>query len=159
MENVIKNPKYVFNSTQVVGFSPTGYENAFVSRLLIDQDNVGSQRLVMNLFSLKPGKKTDPGSHPSPFDEIYYVLKGKGILHLGETQEAFEVGPNTVVFIPHDTLHFVINPGEIDLDMITIMPGPIEPGANFVYDQRKQKWGKSFLLVEPNQEEEKNEDY
>ena len=60
--------KYVFNSNNVADFSPAGYEEAFVSRMLIDRDNVGSEKLVMNYFALKPGKKTDQGSHPAPFD-------------------------------------------------------------------------------------------
>ena len=138
--------KYVFNSNNVADFSPTSYEDAFVSRMLIDRDNVGSEKLVMNYFALKPGKKTDQGSHPAPFDEVYYVLRGRGTLYLGEAQEAYEIEPDSVAFIPHDTPHFVINSSQEELEMITIMPGPIEEGANFVYDQRKREWGKSFML-------------
>jgi quercetin dioxygenase-like cupin family protein len=138
--------KFVFNSKNVADFSPAGYEDAFVSRLLIDQDSVGSEKLVMNYFALKPGKKTDQGSHLAPFDEVYYVLKGNCTLFLGETKEAYEIEPGSVAFIPHDTLHFVVNKTQEELEMITIMPGPIEEGANFVYDQRKRKWGKSFVL-------------
>jgi quercetin dioxygenase-like cupin family protein len=138
--------KYVFNSKNVVDFSPAGYENAFVSRLLIDQNSVGSEKLVMNYFALKPGKKTDQGSHPAPFDEVYYILRGHCTLYLGEAQEAYEIEPDSVAFIPHDTLHFVINNTHEEVEMITIMPGPIVEGANFVYDQRKRKWGTSFML-------------
>jgi mannose-6-phosphate isomerase-like protein (cupin superfamily) len=138
--------KYVFNSKNVAGFSPDGYKDAFVSRMLIDQDNVGSEKLVMNYFTLMPGKKTDQGSHPSPFDEVYFVLRGRGTLYLGKAQEAYEIGPDCVAFIPHDTLHFVINNNQEELEMITIMPGPMEEGANFVYDQRKREWGKSFKV-------------
>jgi quercetin dioxygenase-like cupin family protein len=114
--------------------------------LLIDRDNVGSEKLVLNYFALKPDKKTDQGSHPAPFDEVYYVLRGFGILYLGESQEAYELEPDSVAFIPHNTLHFVINNSPEELEMITIMPGPIEEGANFVYDQRKREWGTSFML-------------
>lgn len=127
-------------------FSPAGYEDAFVSRLLIDQDNVGSEKLVMNYFALKPGKKTDQGSHPAPFDEVYYILRGHCTLYLGEAKEAYEIEPGSVAFIPHDTLHFVVNNTQEEVEMITIMPGPIVEGANFVYDQRKRKWGRSFKL-------------
>ena len=138
--------KYVFNSKNVADFSPAGYKDVFVSRMLIDQDNVGSQKLVMSYFALKPGKKTDQGSHPGPFDEVYYVLRGRGTLYLGEAQEAYAVEPDSVAFIPHDTLHFVINHSQEELEMITMMPGPMEEGANFVYDQRKREWGKSFKV-------------
>jgi mannose-6-phosphate isomerase-like protein (cupin superfamily) len=146
MKNALTFGRYVFNSKDVADFSPAGYKDAFVSRLLIDRDNVGSEKLVMNYFALMPGKKTDPGSHPAPFDEVYYVLRGHGTLYLGEAREEYEIEPDSVAFIPHDTLHFVINGSQDELEMITIMPGPIEEGANFVYDQRKREWGKSFVL-------------
>jgi len=59
--------KYVFNSNNVADFSPAGYEDAFVSRMLIDWDNVGSEKLVMNCFALKPGKKNRSRQPPRAF--------------------------------------------------------------------------------------------
>ena len=96
--------KLVFHAQQVEGFSPRGFENDFMSRMLVDQESVGSQRLVMNYFSLKPGKSTDAGKHPAPYDEIYYVLRGQGTVYLGVEQEPFDIAADTVVFIPHDTM-------------------------------------------------------
>jgi quercetin dioxygenase-like cupin family protein len=138
--------EYVFNVKNVADFSPEGYQDAFVSRMLIDSESVGSEKLIVNYFALKPGKKTDPGSHPAPFDEVYYILKGHGMVYLGKSQKAHEIEPGSVVFIPHDTLHCLWNNSTDEMEMITIMPGPLKEGANFVYDERKQKWGKSFML-------------
>jgi len=135
---------HVFNIRKVADFSPEGYENAFVSKMLIDSESVGSEKLVMNYFALKPGKKTDQGSHPAPFDEVYYVLRGHAIVYLGESQDAFEIEPDTVVFIPHNTLHYLVNNGPDELEMITVMPGPMQEGVNSIYDERKKKWGSSF---------------
>lgn len=142
------NQKLVFQAQKVVGFSPKGYEADFESRMLVDEESVGSQRLVLNYFLLKSGKSTDPGSHPAPFDEIYYVLRGRGIVYLGSEQEPFEVTPDTVVFIPNGTIHALTNTGEEDLEMITVMPGPLQAGANTLYDERKQTWGTSFRRVD-----------
>jgi mannose-6-phosphate isomerase-like protein (cupin superfamily) len=137
--------EHVFNIKNVANFSPEGYEDAFVSRMLIDNESVGSEKLGMNYFALKPGKKTDQGSHPAPFDEVYYGLRGHGIVYLGESQNAYEIEPDSVVFIPHNTLHYVVNNSPVELEMITIMPGPLKEGVNSIYDERKKKWGRSFI--------------
>ena len=60
--------RLVFNINEVAGFSPAHHEDDFISHMLVDQESVGAERLVMNYFVLKPGKNTDPGSHPKPFD-------------------------------------------------------------------------------------------
>jgi len=145
MKKEFASKEHVFNIKNVANFSPEGYEDVFVSRMLIDSESVGSEKLVMNYFALKPGKKTDQGSHPAPFDEVYYVLRGRGIVYLGESQNAYEIEPDSVVFIPHNTLHYVVNNSPDELEMITIMPGPMEEGVNSVYDARKKKWGRSFI--------------
>ena len=140
--------KLVFNAKDVVGFSPAGYEDSYVSRLLIDPESVGSQRLVLNFFTLSPGKNTEPGSHPAPFDEIYYILRGRGILYLNASRDTYNLESDTVAFIPSGTIHWLLNPGTTDLEMITIMPGPLAEGANPLYDDRKRRWGSSFKLAE-----------
>ena len=139
--------RLVFNANEVEGFSPSGSEGVFVSRMLVDQESVGSQKVVVNNFILKPGKSTEAGSHPAPFDEIYYVLRGSGIVFLGDEREPHEIQPNSYVFIPGGTLHYLVNNGNQDLEMITIMPGPLPEGVNTLYDMRKKTWGASFRLV------------
>lgn len=143
----------VFNVRDVAGFSPAQYEDAFVSHMLVDQESVGSERLVMNYFILKPGMSTDPGSHPVPFDEVYYILRGQGILYLNESREPYDLVPDTVSFIPGGTVHSVVNTGLVDLEMITVMPGPLIAGVNTLYDERKERWGSSFKLEEKGKTE------
>lgn len=113
---------------------------------------MGAQALVVNLFTLRPGKTTGPGgSHPAPYDEVYYVLRGHGLLHLGDPAETTEVGPDSVAFIPGGTIHWVDNTGDENLDLITIMPGPLREGVNSVYDGRRQAWGTGFRLGSEDQ--------
>jgi mannose-6-phosphate isomerase-like protein (cupin superfamily) len=145
--------KLVFKAMDVVGFSPQGYEDSFVSRMLVDQESVGSECLVMNHFILKPGKRTVPGSHPIPFDEIYYILRGQGKLYLGLSNEPFQINPDSIAFIPAGVIHFLINDSTIDLEMITVMPGPITEGVNILYDERKETWGTSFKLTQSKKDE------
>lgn len=140
--------KLVFNRKDVVGFSPPGEEDVFVSRMLIDEESVGSRQLVVNQFTLKPGKWIGQGSHPEPYDEFYYVISGRALLRLGDPPETYDVGPGTVVFIPAGTLHGLENIGDEDFEILTVVPRPLVEGANSIYDARRRAWGKTFKLVD-----------
>ena len=74
-------------------------EDTFVSRMLVDRESVGSETMVANHFTLKPGKTTDAGSHPAPYDELYYDLRGTGVVHIGEPNEDNDIGTDSVEFI------------------------------------------------------------
>ena len=140
--------KLVFKLKDVAGFAPAGAKGAFVSRLLIDPDGVGSSSLVVNHFTLRPGRTTgERGHHPAPYDEVYIVVRGQGRLQLGEPPEIHPLEPDTVVFIPGGTAHAVENTGPMDLEILTIMPGPLREGVNPVYDERRKAWGTGFKLT------------
>ena len=141
------NPKLVFRVRDVAPFSPAGAEAAFESRLLVDQTGVGSTALVVNHFTLKPGQSTEPGAHPRPYDEVYYVLRGRGRLSLGEPPEEHELTADMVAFIPSGTRHALANTGQEDLELITMMPHEMIPGVNTLYDERLRDWGTGFRLL------------
>ncbi len=134
--------KYVQQAKRVAGFTPAEAGGAYVSRLLIDQDTVGSTQLVLNHFTLRPGRVTQAGSHPAPYDEAYYVLRGRGIVRLGPegAAEAFEIGPDAVVFIPAGMVHALENTGSDDLELVTVMPRQPVEGVNPIYDERRRAW-------------------
>ena len=140
--------RLVIKPKDVLPFSPQGAENSFESRLLVDRESVGSGSLVANHFTLKPGKSTEGASHPAPYDELYCVLKGTGVVRLGEAEETFELEPNTVVFIPGGTMHSLENNGSENLELLTVMPRQMVEGANSLYDERLRTWGTSFKLKE-----------
>ena len=136
----------VFHAKDVQPFSPAGAETAFESRLLIDPTGVGSTHLLVNHFTLKPGHHTDAGAHPAPYDEIYYVLRGQGRVSLGDPAVDTDITPDMVVFIPGGTRHALLNIGDGDLEIITMMPHAIRPGINGLYDERLRVWGTGFRL-------------
>ena len=140
--------KLAFDAKKIVGFSPEGMEDTYVSRLLVDRESVGSGTMVANHFTLKPGKTTDPGSHPAPYDELYYVLRGTGAVFLGDPPEATEIGPDSVAFIPNGTNHSLENTGTEDLELLTVMPAQLVEGGNPLYDARIKAWGTSFKTTE-----------
>ncbi|MBI2844097.1 MAG: cupin domain-containing protein [Armatimonadetes bacterium] len=137
----------VINTYDVEGYSPPGAEGKYMSRLLIDGESVGSNNVVLNHFTLFPGESTYLGSHPAPYEEVYYILGGTGMLLLGGPDgERHDVSAHTVAFIPCGTLHQITNVGDKPLEMLTMMPFHPELGANSLYDERKREWGTSFRL-------------
>ena len=69
-------------------------------------------------------------------------------MEFGDGEESYEVGPDTAIFIPGDTLHKITNTGMEDLEFLTIWPiTPAEEGVNGVFDERKRLWGTNFRKV------------
>ena len=138
----MKQIKKVIRVKDVAGYSPSGDEEKYMSRLLIDGDNGGSERLIVNHFTLMPGQKTYSGTHPEPYEEVYYILRGEGILRIGGLEsETHEVYADTIAYIPAGEEHQLENIGKQPLEMLTMMPLHLEPGANTLYDARKRDWG------------------
>lgn len=136
----------VFKVSEVVGFSLPGGEDTYISRMLIDSESVGAKKINVNHGTLRPGKGGGGGgTHPCPHEEIYYILRGHGLLTIGD--KTYEVGPDTVAYIPCEEFHKLENTGHSDLEIITIWSLPIKEGANPLYDERKRLWGTTFKKV------------
>lgn len=140
----------VVKAHDIEGFKPSGSGGSYISRLLIESEGVGSSRLMLVHATLKPGQAPgDAAAHPAPYDEAYYVLKGRGLMEFGDDEKSYEVGPDTAIFIPADTLHKITNTGNVDLEFLTIWPiTPAEEGVNGVYDERRRLWGTNFRKAE-----------
>lgn len=145
--SAMKRPS-VIKVEDVASFTPTGAEGKYESRMLVDAESVGSCNLVVNHFTLKPGQKTYLGHHPAPFEEVYYILRGRGVLTLGNVKKRkYEVVPDTIAYIAAMEDHQIENVGSEDLEMLTMMPFQPTPGVNSLYDERKKVWGTSFRLI------------
>lgn len=140
----------VVKVSEIMGFSPAESQGAYISRLLIESEGVGSSKLMVVHATLKPGKAPyAAAAHPFPYDEAYYILRGEGRVEFDGDKESYEVGPDTAVFIPGGTMHRIINTGMEDLEFLGIWPVmPAEEGVNGVCDERKRAWGTSFRKVD-----------
>jgi len=126
----------------LVGFSMPGDEDVYISKNVIDTEICDSTKVQVNHGTLKAGKSLLGGTHDCPYNEIYYILRGRAKLTLGE--EECEVGPDTTVYIPCGTYHRLDNTnGDTDLEIISIWHLPLKEGANEIYDARKKAWGGS----------------
>jgi len=59
---------------------------------------------------LKPGKVIE--SHVDPYEEIYYLLEGQGVMMVGDEQQKVNVGDT--IWLPHGVPHSLVNDGEED---------------------------------------------
>jgi mannose-6-phosphate isomerase-like protein (cupin superfamily) len=135
---------------KVVPFYPQGLEGIYASRLLIESEGVGSERLQLVHATLAPGEAPGEGAaHPAPYDEAYYILRGTGRMEFEEGAEVYDVGPDTAIYIPGGTWHKITNTGDTPLEFLTIWPlSPDREGINGVFDGRKKAWGTSFRVEE-----------
>jgi mannose-6-phosphate isomerase-like protein (cupin superfamily) len=132
---------------KVMPFSPPGMNNAYDSRMLIDDENSGSKHLQINHGVLKGGCSTPGGTHRAPWDEVYYVLRGEAVLHMDGMD--YDIEKDMVVFIPGGTFHALTNKSATeDFVILTVWPGKPDPDVNEVYDLRKKAWGVTYREVE-----------
>lgn len=78
---------------------------------------------VIIIITLKPGQSLK--KHITPVDVAFYVLKGRGVVQIGEEKTA--VVENTLIESPKDILHCWNNESDDDLIFMVIKaPKPIK---------------------------------
>jgi quercetin dioxygenase-like cupin family protein len=75
-----------------------------------------SEHVQVMHVTLKPGEELK--RHVTPVDAFVYVLKGKGIVEVGEEKE--EVKKDELVYLPKDIPHKVINSGNITMRFLVV---------------------------------------
>jgi quercetin dioxygenase-like cupin family protein len=59
---------------------------------------------------LEPGKEIE--SHIDPYEEVYYILKGQGVMTVGDEQQ--EVSAGDTIWLPFGIHHSLENNGDED---------------------------------------------
>lgn len=57
--------------------------------------------------------------HKLTTDEVYYILTGRGIMHIND--ESAEVEPGDIIDIPPESVQWLENSGNIDLSFLCIV--------------------------------------
>jgi oxalate decarboxylase/phosphoglucose isomerase-like protein (cupin superfamily) len=79
------------------------------------KDNTLLNDLVLSSTQLFAGKETRGHRHTGQ-EEIYFFIKGNGLMIVGEeTDEPFAVVQGDVILIPDGAFHKVLNPSNDDL--------------------------------------------
>jgi len=70
---------------------------------------------------LKPGKKSQPHKLKSS-SEVYYILEGKGTIHVDD--EFSNIKPGQAIYVPQKSIQYIENSGEDDLKFLCIVSPP-----------------------------------
>jgi mannose-6-phosphate isomerase-like protein (cupin superfamily) len=81
-------------------------------RSILDRTNSAATNQSLAEATILPGAETEEHYHPHT-EEIYYVLRGRGMMTLGN--ERREVGSGDGILIPPGTRHGIRNDGETPL--------------------------------------------
>jgi putative monooxygenase len=59
---------------------------------------------------LKPGREIE--AHVDPYEEVYYLLLGRGVMTVGEERQ--EVAAGDAIWLPYGVPHSLLNDGDED---------------------------------------------
>jgi mannose-6-phosphate isomerase-like protein (cupin superfamily) len=90
-------------------------------RSILDRTNSTARNQSLAEATIPPGMATDEHSHPQA-EEMYYVLRGRGLMTLAEEQRA--VGPGDGILIPPGTRHAIRNVGQESLVILCCCAPP-----------------------------------
>jgi mannose-6-phosphate isomerase-like protein (cupin superfamily) len=90
-----------------------------------------SQKMLKLDYSLahatvKPGIATLPHRFKTA-SEVYYILKGKGIMHIDD--QSADVGPGETIYIPPMAVQYIENNGQENLEFLCIVYPSWQPDA------------------------------
>lgn len=94
-----------------------GYENSGNTLMGVATPSLGATSAEVWRSSIAVGSRTPEHTHAS--EEIFVVLAGRGVLHVGERALAFEA-PATVI-APAGVAHWVENTGDVPTDQIVVV--------------------------------------
>lgn len=84
-------------------------------RELLSHRNSSIRKQSLAEATIPPGVATQSHYHIVT-EEIYYILSGNGIMHLGD--RTVSVGPGDAIAIPPGTVHWIINPQSVELKLL-----------------------------------------
>ena len=91
----------------------------FVEKLRggVDLRDCASRIVALYETTLPSGQSIQPHYHPDA-EELYYLLSGNGLMHIGDERREVESGD--VIYIPPDKVHFLSNTSAGDLRFLTL---------------------------------------
>jgi quercetin dioxygenase-like cupin family protein len=90
------------------------------ARALIEEANSGAKNFSMLRSEFEIGGYAEPHTHT--FEQGYYILKGKGLVTIGD--EEYKVKPGNSVLFPPNVVHSIKNTGNTPLWLIAVNSPP-----------------------------------
>ena len=92
-------------------------EGTKIRQIFSPADTNNAIRYSLAHCTINPGKASKP--HSMKTSEVYYILQGKGIMHMNEEQKP--VIKDEAIFIPPNARQFLENNGDVDLIALCIV--------------------------------------
>jgi len=93
-----------------------GNEGTAIKQHFHPQNTLNGIRFSLAEFTLEVGKKSYP--HKLKSSEVYFILEGKGVLHVNE--EFFEMTKGDSAYVPPMSEQFIENSDKVDLRFLCI---------------------------------------
>ena len=88
-----------------------------INDLIIDRTQASFSEVFM--VEVEPGKSVHHHKHDDT-EQIFYIIKGAGLLSIGEDKEEFNIKPGDVVRIPVSHYHSIRNASGTTLQYLSI---------------------------------------
>jgi len=111
----------IVKSSQAKGYMMPEPHERELKVLISPSLQEGVEGLAVGMTILSPGKTSSFHSHDAEC-ETWIIVSGKGEVLVGEEREP--VGPESVVFLPRNVKHQIINTGQESLRMFWIYTPP-----------------------------------
>ena len=85
--------------------APERKREGLVSHVLLQERDVAESEMAVTWVEVEPGARQ--GSHSHDPQQVYVIVRGRGMMHVGE--ERGEVGVGDLVFIPSNEPHHIEN--------------------------------------------------
>ncbi|MFQ6075426.1 MAG: cupin domain-containing protein [Candidatus Bathyarchaeia archaeon] len=80
-------------------------------KVIFTPETAGTKNLRFAVGYFGPGEGLNPHLHPES-EEVYYVIRGRGRVYIGEGQREIPIEPEMALYIPPGTVHRVVNTGK-----------------------------------------------
>ncbi len=114
----VRNRFFVKHDSEVVRNEVPPHGGTGMSTAYRYFDDVPDQRVIFRKRALHKGASI--GMHVLTHDEVYYIVSGRGVLTVDDTER--EVGPDTAIFMHEGADVGIAQKGEEDLVIIISYP-------------------------------------
>lgn len=97
--------------------------------VLVDKDTVGAEDITFAYCRFEAKTSTHKKRTHKDAEEVIYILSGRGISGLGETEE--EMAKGDTMFVPRGAVHWFYNPFDDPVEMIFVYTRPSLKSAGY----------------------------
>jgi mannose-6-phosphate isomerase-like protein (cupin superfamily) len=106
----------------------TALDNTIIREMLNPKHDATPLHLGYSLaHATLPSKKISLPHRFKTASEVYYILKGEGMMYIDD--ETRQVGPGDTIYIPPKAVQFIENIGETNLEFLCIVYPEWQPDA------------------------------